>query len=235
MNQFEHFKKRGDEVYAIDLLGHGDAYKPTETEGYRLPELLQHFVNSINELEISNEVVLVGHSFGAYVILNCLSEINQKASKLVLVSPLLDTSQFPALLMNAVKRPKNSEKLMRMVPLQVLRKFVKADKVNSNGVGESLLEQVAVDYKRADPRITYLLQDIKPNHDLKISLPTLLVFGRKDNIIYPTDFQAFTKIFSDAQIEIFEDGGHTIHQTHADSLNEAISRFILEKFVRNQS
>ncbi len=80
-----HLEKKGHTVKAIDLPGHGDDKTPTSEINMAL------YANRVKE-ELSrteDQVILVGHSFGGFVISQVAEEMPEKIEKLVFVASAL--------------------------------------------------------------------------------------------------------------------------------------------------
>ena len=54
--------------YALDLLGHGESYKPADYSEYTFDAVFDHFSAWIDSLQITEPMILVGHSLGGGVV-----------------------------------------------------------------------------------------------------------------------------------------------------------------------
>ncbi len=75
-------EKKGHRVFAIDLPGHGDDKTPTSEINMTL------YANRVKQelSQIDGQVILVGHSFGGFVISKVAEEMPEQIEKLVFVA-----------------------------------------------------------------------------------------------------------------------------------------------------
>src|SRR5512140_3803481 len=50
--------------YALDLLGHGESYKPVNRSAYTVKTVFDHFSDWIDSLQVKEPMTLIGHSLG---------------------------------------------------------------------------------------------------------------------------------------------------------------------------
>ena len=50
--------------FALDLLGHGESYKPFSPHEYTVKKVFDHFSTWIDSLFLQESLILVGHSLG---------------------------------------------------------------------------------------------------------------------------------------------------------------------------
>ena len=92
-----------------------------------------------------------------------------------------------------------------------------------------MLRQVAIDYKRADPRICYFGKTIVdlPRKLGNFSTSSLIIWGDKDNTLNPKLFSEFSLSTSNLIGHCVKNGGHAIHLTHKEEVNAVISEFLI--------
>ncbi len=81
--QLAHFAN-GHRVIAPDLRGHGQSDAPRSA--YSMPELVEDMRTVLDELEVNEKFVLVGHSFGGAVCIEFAHAYPERIAKLVLVA-----------------------------------------------------------------------------------------------------------------------------------------------------
>jgi pimeloyl-ACP methyl ester carboxylesterase len=82
---------RGNHVYVLDFLGHGDSDRPKEMQRYSMPLLGDQVVALIDHLGL-DEVVLGGTSLGANVTLDVMSREPERLRAAVIEMPVLDNA-----------------------------------------------------------------------------------------------------------------------------------------------
>ncbi len=88
----EFLEKEGHKVTSIDLPGHGNNKAPISEIDMEL------YANTVKETlnNFSNPVILVGHSFGGFVISKVAEEVPQKIEKLVFIASAIPYDGKPA-------------------------------------------------------------------------------------------------------------------------------------------
>ena len=79
--------KAGYHPAALDLLGHGNSYKPGNPDGYSADAAYEFLQKWLNSLELSTPIVLVGHSFGGHLSIRYALNNPQKVQALILINP----------------------------------------------------------------------------------------------------------------------------------------------------
>ena len=179
----------GFAAYAPDLVGHGQtdkpplAYSDADYDAF-VRRLLAHLS--------LQRVILIGHSMGGYVALRYSLDHPEQVCRLVLVDPLYTKGQMTVNWLQTLNRPGLGETALRLIPLWTVRLLVRLVGVGDVrcDLGYDLEAQIALDYKRAHPRILNSLrefQDLKPRLS-ELSMPTLLIWGEADDLLRPSSF-----------------------------------------------
>jgi pimeloyl-ACP methyl ester carboxylesterase len=83
--------ERGNHVYVLDFLGHGDSDRPRDMARYTMPLLGDQVIGLIDHLEL-DEVVLGGTSLGANVSLDVMTKVPERLRGAIVEMPVLDNA-----------------------------------------------------------------------------------------------------------------------------------------------
>jgi pimeloyl-ACP methyl ester carboxylesterase len=83
--------ERGNHVYVLDFLGHGDSDRPRDMARYTMPLLGDQVIGLLDHLEL-DEVVLGGTSLGANVSLDVMTKIPERLRGAIVEMPVLDNA-----------------------------------------------------------------------------------------------------------------------------------------------
>lgn len=216
--------------YALDLLGHGESYKPTRLEEYHIENVFNHFCAWVEGLALASPLILVGHSLGGYLAMAYTLRWPERVRALVLVNPFYRVEQLPPLLRVRYKGPLINTTLIQRTPEWLVRMVIDLTSLSiRNGyiLPPSVRRQTALDYKRAHPGIFNIpstIRDLMPlvHH---ITAPTLVIWGRRDLTLAPASFTQLALTLPQAQTATLE-AGHVPHQSHAAEFNQHVLRFL---------
>lgn len=221
--------------YALDLLGHGDSPKP-DSRAYHMDWLFEHFLSWMKSLHLTEPAVLIGHSLGGYIALEYARRVSAWTRGLVLVNPLYTLRQLPPLLRRTYHRPHLNSFIVERTPRWIFRMIVDMTSMamgRGNGVLHALPEhiraQTARDYARAAPGIYNVpntWQDLTP-HLPSISLPTLVVWGDRDQTLLPAFFPKLVNAMPRAVGKCMQ-AGHILHQSNVEEFNQMVKEFLRE-------
>jgi pimeloyl-ACP methyl ester carboxylesterase len=82
---------RGNHVYVLDFLGHGDSDRPRDLSLYTMPILGDQVIGLLDHLEL-DEVVLGGTSLGANVSLDVMTRAPERLRGAIIEMPVLDNA-----------------------------------------------------------------------------------------------------------------------------------------------
>jgi pimeloyl-ACP methyl ester carboxylesterase len=83
--------ERGNHVYVLDVLGHGDSDRPRDMGRYSMPLFGDQVVGLLDHLEL-DEAVLAGTSLGANVSLDVMTKVPERLRGAVIEMPVLDNA-----------------------------------------------------------------------------------------------------------------------------------------------
>ncbi|OGO21457.1 MAG: hypothetical protein A2144_03365 [Chloroflexi bacterium RBG_16_50_9] len=206
-------------VYAPDLPGFGGS-QPLEGD-YYIPEMTEFIDNFARSLGLES-FYLVGHSVGGGVALSYALESPHKIKKLVLVSSLclgkeialwVRIMSVPARLMGAAIMAvlKSVKWLVKTLLIPV--EFVIPVSFTSINLGSS---------------ITTLQEQtlILANRLSELVMPTLVVWGARDEIVPVRHAYAAARIIPDCQLKVFERRGHNVHRDELHEFSRLVSGFL---------
>jgi len=178
---------------------------------------------------------VIGHSLGGYVALEYARRAAFWTRGLILVDPFYSRSQLPLLLRNTYGHSNLSGLIASRTPQWMFRVIVDFTSVamgHSAGATHSLpahiRAQTALDYTRTAPGVYNLpnvITDMAPFLP-DIDIPTLVVWGDRDQTLAPTSFPKLVKALPRAEGKSVRGAGHVPHQSNADEFNQMVLEFI---------
>jgi len=227
--------KNGRASYALDLLGHGDSPKP-KSRAYHIDWVFEHFLHWITSLQLTEPAILIGHSLGGYIALEYARRFSIWTRGLILVSPFYSRLQLPPLLRRSYSNRNLRGVIAEKMPQWMFRAIID---VTSRAMGHSagalhslpehIRAQTALDYTRTAPgvyNIPNVLGD-QTEYLSSISLPTLVVWGDRDQTLAPGSFPKLVKAMPRA-VGRSICAGHVPHQSNADEFNQMVLDFLRE-------
>ncbi len=213
-------------IFALDFWGFGDSAKP-EANGFA-PFELDSYVEMVREfmdhLGIATAPV-AGHSMGGTVALQFAIRYPERVEKVIIVgSPIIGSSLNPFLKLAGygwiarlvwrfpfirstimwIILAGDSEKVRRMIFRDVQRTSL-----------ESFFRSIG------DLRDTDLRDDLS-----HLNVPTLGIFGRKDNIVSPKNAKILTQATGGVQVAIMDQSRHFPMSDQPEEFINALSGFL---------
>ncbi|MBR4270581.1 MAG: alpha/beta hydrolase [Clostridia bacterium] len=196
-------------VWALDLWGFGDTPPPSVAVGaVEYAEGVNDFIQNF----IGRRVTVVGHSFGGRVAI-VLANISKFVDRLILIDSAGVPPRFSFRRFLAIKKFHSLKKKVEQgkCDKSVLESFGSADWKNSKGVMRGVLSRV-------------VNEDLVPIAK-KIAQPTLLLWGKYDNITPLYMAKTLRKTIKDSKLIV-------VSGDHFCLLNSDILSFIY-KFLEN--
>jgi pimeloyl-ACP methyl ester carboxylesterase len=221
--------------YALDLLGHGDSPK-LESRAYEMDWVYEHFSHWMGSLALTEPAVLIGHSLGGYVALDYARRLPEWTRALILVNPFYSRSQLPAILRSTYNHSNWSSLVLGRTPEWLFRLFVDLSSVATghsigalHSLSQTVRAQTAQDYKRTAPGVYHLPSAIADMSEYlpEIDVPTLVVWGDRDQTLAPSSFSHLVERLPKARGEVLH-AGHVPHQSHAADFNQIVMKFLRE-------
>ena len=196
---------------AVDLIGFGGSDKPTDVN-YTIEQFSEFILEFIEKIGLSGDdrkITLVGHSLGGYIAVDFAIRNKGLIEKLV----LLDSSGFlkgptPLLeqYLNAAKYPsydsvRNVFEQMVAQPWKVLPVIINIfiTRINSPGA--------KYPFESAYQNSTTTQIDLSRLKSIE-DIPTLIIWGKGDNLIPIEYSEPFKQVFKNYRVEMIEDAGH---------------------------
>ncbi len=196
---------------AVDLIGFGGSDKPKDVN-YTIEQFSEFILEFIEKIGLSGDdrkITLVGHSLGGYIAVDFAIRNKGLIEKLV----LLDSSGFlkgptPLLeqYLNAAKYPsydsvRNVFEQMVAQSWKVLPVIINIfiTRINSPGA--------KYPFESAYQNSTTTQIDLSRLKSIE-DIPTLIIWGKSDNLIPIEYSEPFKQVFKNYRVELIEDAGH---------------------------
>ncbi len=222
--------------YALDLLGHGGSEKPLNAYDYTAENAFDHFSRWIDSLQFHEPLTLVGHSLGGGLSLLYALRHPERVRALVLVNPFYDIKQLPPVMQTVFRHQLINTNLIERTPYRLFRFFVDVTSFSayvgqreSHVLPEHIRYQTALDYKRASSGIYNIPRTLHNlTYDLsRITQPTLLLWGGRDQTLAPTSFPTLKTILPNIKgAHELPACGHVPHQCHPMNVNPLVMDFL---------
>lgn len=224
---------------AIDLPGNGLSGK--EDRPYGMKFYAQSVNDFIQAMGLKN-LTLVGHSMGGQIAMTTLIKYPGSAVSLVLCAPA-GFEEFSTLDKTLYSNALHMFSYFSSDE-QALRQAIENSFYRQQSQGESIIRELAGimktykmhSYRKmVDASIKSMLDDTVYNQLDKLTLPTLVIFGRHDalipnKLIHHTTTERLAKAavqkMPDATLELLPDCGHFVQWEKADDVNRLIIQFL---------
>jgi pimeloyl-ACP methyl ester carboxylesterase len=226
-------------VYAMDLLGFGQTDKtPLVHDMKDLVRFIHGFMETLHLASAS----LIGNSLGGGLALQFILDYPEKVEKLVLVDNAemgreicTDFKACALPLLNGLYTRKSNNGLPRLMkplihnPLVISEEFYKVSRKynTADGAVKALLSALTagINFFGQKSKITRPLLEKLP----VVKAPTLVIWGKQDQIIPVSHAQIAASRIPGARLEIFENCGHMPQFEQPDKFNKLVLGFLEEK------
>lgn len=210
-------------IFAPDLIGYGQSDKPSEDY---TPELFVKFVFDFMETLGIKKTFMVGTSLGGQIVAQCASTQSPTIEKIILISPAgimrKSTPILDAYTMAALYPTKESVKNAYQMMIGPGKQ-----------VSEISVERFVTNMSRPNAKMIFLstLLGLKNAPDLydkleKITIPTLLIWGKEDKLIPFEYSQQFISHIKNCEFVPMEGCGHSPYVEDPEKLSEFIIKFL---------
>jgi pimeloyl-ACP methyl ester carboxylesterase len=213
-------------TYALDFWGFGESGKKRETYA------VQDFVGLVNQFMEQLGIVnapLVGHSMGGTVSLAVAVQYPQRVSKVVVVgSPIVGSSLAWPLKM-AGQRP-IAFMLFNMMgafraAMRVASPFICRDPRFSDMMDRDLSRTTLESFLRSIASLRRT--DLRPVLG-QVKVPALGIYGDKDNIVHPMQWQPMQKGIPQTHVQRFPKAGHFVMLEEPSEFSQKLKSFLDE-------
>jgi NAD+ synthase len=219
----------GYQAIAVDLLGHGDSYKPDDAKYYAAEVVYAALEDCLDDIGIDAPFYLLGHSLGGYMSLTYALHHPERVRAMVLLNPLYSLNQLTGILDLFMPLASLGSGLLKATPQWLVNSFLSYNDSFLTKLDAETRWSYARDIKRASPnflRIPATAPDLTPRLPA-IEPPTLVLWGINDRIEKADSFPRLVSRLPNATGKGIEDCGHHPHQGKP----ELVSRMILDFFA----
>jgi len=211
-------------TYALDFWGFGESGKKRET--YAVQDFVSLVDQFMEQLGIAN-APLVGHSMGGTVSLSVAIKYPQRVSKVVVVGSPIVGSSLALPLKWAGYRP------IAFMLFNMMGAFRFGMKVASPIIcrDERFADMMDRDLSRTTLE-SFLLSiaslrrtDLRPMLD-QVKIPAMGMYGDRDVIVHPRQWEPMKKGISHAHIERFPSAGHFLMLEEPQNFSERLKSFL---------
>ena len=186
---------------AFDLLGSGESYK-SDKLNYDFKDQLTALENSLKKLKLNVPLILVGHSMGSLIVTRYANTHKKEVSRLILVSP-----------------PVYTERDLDNPAFEIAMKGFK-DIV-------SVKNRAILREKSFDASIQKIVKNRKNyEHLIKVTIPTVLIYGDLDQIIAPYNIPKVLRENSKCISAIKTPGRHGVSREKYHKIREILEEVI---------
>lgn len=218
----------GYRVIAVDLLGHGDSYKPDDPKYYTADVVYAALEECLDALGIEPPFYLVGHSLGGYMSLAYAWNHPDRVRAMVLVNPLYSLAQITRVLDLFMPFTTVGVGLLKATPQWLVNSFLSYNDSFLTKLDAETRWAYSRDIKRASPhvlRIPATARDLTP-HLPAITPVTLVLWGVDDRIEKADSFPGLVSRLPNATGKGIRACGHHPHQGKP----ELVSRLVFDFF-----
>lgn len=223
----------GYRAIAMDLLGHGNSFKPENPRYYTVDAAYDFFDEWASSLDIDTPMALVGHSFGGHIVIKYALNHPDKVRALILIDPFLSFRQFSWIYRLLFSNPAPAAFLYKIIPSALIKSFVWME--NTKIAGFQILSdlppgEIAAmvnDYKRCSANVAYFPRSVSDQaiDYAKIKPPTLLIWGKKDHTLSTSWYKEIVSKLPDCTFKILN-ARHYPHRTNYPEVNARILEFL---------
>jgi pimeloyl-ACP methyl ester carboxylesterase len=210
-------------LYVPDMIGYGQSDKPTADY---TPEYFVKFVFDFMEAVGIKNTVMMGTSLGGQVVIECAATQLPTIKKIILISPAgimrKSTPTLDAYTMAALYPSKETVKTAYQMMVGPGKQ-----------VSEISIERFITNMSRPNAKMAFLstLLGLKNAPDIydkleKITVPTMLIWGKEDNLIPFEYSQQFILSINNCKFVPMEGCGHSPYVEAPEKFSELVIKFL---------
>lgn len=203
-------------VVAVDLPGFGGSEPPkTAWDLSSYAQFVQHFLHKIDAPPVD---AIIGHSNGGAIAIKGVGSGTLQAKKLILLAAAGIRGEYKGRTKALRVFTKIGKALSAPLPNSIKKKL--RSKVYSS-IGSDMLvaEHLQETFKK-------IVNDDVREDAIKISVPTLLLYGQADTQTPVWHGEAYHQLITGSTLQILPGGGHFMHQECQTEITTAIEEFI---------
>jgi pimeloyl-ACP methyl ester carboxylesterase len=215
-------------VIAPDLRGHGETAAPDGV--YTIDAMADDVMELLDALQLTEPVVLGGHSMGGYIALSAALRYPERFRGLILVDTRAgadapEAARHRVTLAEQVERTGSTAEVVE----GMLPKLFSAMTRERRPQAIDRMHDVMV---RTNPRaVAGALRGMAERPDrtgalVRLNLPTLVIVGSDDAITPPTEARAMAEAIPGARLEVIPDAGHVAPVEDPEAVNRVILDFL---------
>lgn len=204
------------QVLAIDLPGFGGTQVPHDT--WDLTNYVNFVAATLTKLKLAQPYALIGHSNGGAVSALAVGSGVLQPAKLVLLaaSGLRHKGGARRLLLNIIAKTGNLATLW--MPARY-RTSLRKSLYTAAGSDLLVVPELEETFKKT------VRQDIAADA-AQVSIPTLLIFGRDDTAVPPSDAEHYHELIVNSELHIIKDAGHFVHLDQPQKTTHLLQEFL---------
>ena len=229
-------------VVSMDLPGFGLTGPYTdERTAYNSENYAAFVIEVLDQLKL-NKVTLAGNSLGGKIAWRTAALYPERVNRLILVNAVgypTTPKQVP-IGFKLAKYPVMTPILRRILPRNVVKDSVLSVYADKNKVDEALIDRyyelsLRQGNRQALGRRLSDTDDERHQEQIKqLSLPTLILWGAKDNLIPVENAALFHRDIRDSQLVIFDDLGHVPHEEDPAATVQIVKQFLAKEEVSDE-
>jgi len=221
--QSRYLAHHGYGVLALDLPGHGRSEGPALTSIGELAE----WVTAAQDAAVVSEAVIVGHSMGSLIALECAARRPDRVAKIALLATAYPM-KVSAELLDATK---NDEPLAQDM-VNIWSHLAYAQYPNNPGPGFWVIGENLRLMQRQKPgvmQVDFVACNAYAGGEeaaAKVRCPTLFLLARRDSMTPLRAAQGFAKSIKDAQVVAIDGSGHNMMGEKPDEVLDTLRAFL---------
>jgi pimeloyl-ACP methyl ester carboxylesterase len=229
-------------VYAVDMIGHGRTDKPLDA-GYTIHDLAQ-FVRDFMTAADIRRAHMIGHSLGGAVALRLTLHFPAVVERLILVSSA-GLGKEVGMVFRLGSLPLLGEIMLKPTPIlpEATKKLMVYDpavltpeKTQQDFEIQNLPGNLAAFFKimRSNVNVFGQKESAYQPHLRglgEIQKPTLVIWGRDDQLVPAAHADAAAKGLSNVQVHLFDACGHLPNLEVAAQFNQLIGKFLSDTIL----
>jgi pimeloyl-ACP methyl ester carboxylesterase len=228
----------GYDTICPDLPGHGHSCKWGQLKEYQLENVYDKLLEWMGVLELKKPMTIIGHSMGGYLSLELAIRRPDLVDKLILVDPLYTPDQISLLLRLGYREEMLSHAFTRTLPewfyftmVELTSFLIPGRWFLRHNLPKVVRKQMVENYKLSSGGIYKLPltgRNLEPIVS-QIKVPTLLVYGIRDQSLAPKSFPKLGALIPTVIMKPIK-AGHNPHQSNAEEFNQLVLDFLKMDF-----